>query len=321
MNSLLELQMMKRMMIFSAIFLFFNVVVLNAEEPKSLVERLGYDKNAKLLIINADDFGMCHSANMGTFKGFEAGGLSSATIMTTCPWFKEAAFWIKEHPQYDVGVHTVLTSEWNAYKWGPVLGWTVPSLCTPEGYFPKDVMEMYAQGDMEEVEQEIRAQVDRALNAGIDVTHIDSHMGTMQLEPKYLTVYANIAKEYNVPCRMPSRDEIEKLYRMGKFYDELFPNQGIVCPDELLRGSAPKVSETEAFWKERLSNLKPGKVTEIFIHCADDSPEMKAMSSSQGIRYAETEFFSNPKTIKWLKDQGITVISYRKLRDLQRNEQ
>ena len=301
----------------------FNFLLLSfseGEEKRSLVERLGYEKDAKLLIINADDFGMCHSANMGTFKAFESGGISSATIMVTCPWFLEAARWLEQNPQYDVGLHTVLTSEWGIYKWGPVAGaGTVPSLCTPMGYFPKNIVELYLQGKPVEVEKELRAQIDRALKAGIDLTHLDSHMGAAQMNPLYLSIYAKLGHEFQLPCRMPSRETLNKEFGAGTILNQ-FEELGVICPDELLRDSAPRISEVESFWKNRLSNLRPGHVTEVFIHCADDSPEMKAFTSSQGIRFAETEFFSDPKTVQWVKDQGIIVISYRPLRDLQRGE-
>ena len=287
-------------------------------ERQSLVERLGYDKDARLLIVNADDFGMCHSANMGTFKAFESGGVTSATIMATCPWFLEAAQWLEKNPQYDVGLHTVLTSEWRTYKWGPVAGaGTVPSLCTPMGYFPAGVVELYLRGKPDEVEQELRAQIARALNANIDLTHLDSHMGAAQLHPVYLSIFAKLGSEFQLPCRMPSRETLDREYGAGGLLDQ-FEELGVICPNELLQGSAPNVSEVESFWKSRLSQLQPGYVTEVFIHCADDSPEMKAVTGSQALRFAETEFFSDPETVQWIQDQGIIVISYRPLRDLQR---
>lgn len=290
------------------------------EDKPSLVERLGYEKDATLLIINADDFGMCHSGNMGTFKAFESGGVTSATIMAPCPWFLEAAQWLEKNPQYNVGLHTVLTSEWRSYKWGPVIGAAeVPSLCTNMGFFPAGIVELYLQGKPEDVEKELRAQIARALNAKIDLTHLDSHMGAAQLNPFYLSIYAKLGQEFRLPCRMPSRETLEKDYGAGAMLD-IFEELGVICPDELLQGSAPSVAEVESFWKKRLSELQPGYVTDVFIHCADDSPEMKAITGSQALRFAETEFFSDPKTVQWIIDRGIIVISYRPLRDLQRGE-
>ena len=306
--------------IYCFVVAFFLLPYSFGTEKQSLVERLGYDKDAKLLIVNADDFGMCHSANRGTFKAFESGGISSATIMVTCPWFLEAAQWLENHQQYDVGLHTVLTSEWGIYKWGPVAGTTeVPSLCTSMGYFPAGIAELYLKGKSEEVETELRAQIARALRAKIDLTHLDAHMGAAQLHPIYLSIYAKLGNEFQLPCRMPSREALDRELNAGSVLDQ-FEKLGVICPDELLRDSAPKVSELESFWKKRLSNLRPGYVTEVFIHCADDSAEMKAFTSSHGIRFAETEFFSDHQTVQWIKDQGIIIISYRPLRDLQRSE-
>src|SRR5690606_30508267 len=153
---------------------------------QSLVERLGFPADAKVLILNADDFGMNHAANQGTMEVMKSGGVTSATIMVPCPWFREVADSAQKTPQANLGPHLTLTSEWKHYKWGPVAGRTaVPGLCDPLGYFWPGVQAVYKHSNVEEAETEIRAQIDMALAAGIDVTHIDSHMGTLQYNPKY----------------------------------------------------------------------------------------------------------------------------------------
>ena len=310
---------MKRL-IFTLVFCLFGASFLSAQEAPSLVERLGFSPDARLLIINVDDFGMCHSANMGTLRGFKANGVSSATVMTCCPWFLEAAKMCKENSEFNVGVHTVLTSEWNVYKWGPVLGWkTVPSLCTDMGYFHKDIVPIYLSAKPEEADREVRAQIDRALQAGIDITHIDSHMGAMQYDQRFLEVYAKIARDYNLPCRMPSRAFLEKLLGKGDVMD-LFDKHGVLHPDELVLGGPKKPEETETWWKKAIENQPKGTVMELYIHSADDSEEMKMFTGSQRQRYADTEFFSDPATVQWIKDQGIKLISYKELRDLQQAE-
>lgn len=316
---------MKRIsfILFGLLFACFSlgaIAVGQGEEPSgaSLVERLGYDKDAKLLIINADDFGMCHSANEGTLLAFSQGGISSATVMTTCPWFLEAVEICKVNPGYDVGVHTVLTNEWKRYKWGPVLGWKeVPSLCTEMGYMHESVPLVYLSARLEEVEKEVRAQIERAVVAGIDITHIDSHMGTMQYDPRYLAIYAKLAKEFDLPCRMPAKSWLEENFGQGEQLDQ-FDDAGILHPDVLIMGGAPSPDKTEEWWKSEILKLPTGTVSELYIHCADDSPEMKKITGSQKQRLADTLFFSDPETIRWLHEQGIQLISYRILRDLQR---
>src|SRR5208282_6389210 len=143
----------------------------------SMAEKLGYRAGARVLIINADDFGMCHDENEATIEGLTSGLFTSSTILVTCPWFEEAAEFARSHPSADLGVHLTLTSEWDRYKWGPVLGArAVPTLVDARGYLWPDVPPVYEHDRLDEVEAELRAQIDKALAAGVDVTHLDSHM-------------------------------------------------------------------------------------------------------------------------------------------------
>jgi hypothetical protein len=286
-------------------------------EEKSLVERLGYPADARLLIVNADDFGMNHATNVGTIKAFKAGGISSATIMFTCPWFLDAVEFAKENPKASCGVHTVLTSEWGGYKWGPVLGQTTtPSLVDNLGHFYPDVMPLYMNATPQEAEKEVRAQIDRALEAGLDVTHIDSHMGAMQYAPAYHEVYLKIAKDYNLPCRVAGRELMAEM--KSEYLVDMADEMGLLHPDYLHMGGPEKLEETETYWKKVLSELPEGKVSELYIHCGQMTPEMRATTATAAQRTEDTEWFSKPETQAWLKDQGITMISYRELRHLQR---
>lgn len=286
-------------------------------QPTALVERLGFPPGTKVLIINGDDFGMNHSSNEGTFLALKSGGITSATLMTPCPWMLEAAEWAKKNPQACIGVHTTLTSEWGRYKWGPVLGRTaVPSLCTPLGYFFDDVPQVYMSAKPEEVDKEVRAQVERGLATGVDITHIDSHMGTMQYAPGYHEMYLKIAKDYNLPCRMAGHDLMDKFG--AGYLIEMADKMGVLHPDVLLMDDPPSIAETESWWKNQLAGIHAGKVTEIYIHCGRIDPEMKATTGSMERRAADTDFFSDPKTREFIKSQGIELISYRELKFLQR---
>src|SRR5262245_47685050 len=111
------------------------------EDNQSLAERLGYHHTDKLLIINGDDAGMCHSANAATIESLESGLMRSATIMVPCPWFPEIADYAREHPEKDFGIHLCHTSEWRKYRWGPVAPKDqVPGLVDSDGYLWEDVM-------------------------------------------------------------------------------------------------------------------------------------------------------------------------------------
>ena len=285
--------------------------------PAPLVVQLGFPADARVLIINGDDFGMNHATNEGTIKALKSGGITSSTVMVPCPWFLEAAEFARKNPKANIGVHTTLTSEWGKYKWGPVVGWkSAPSLCDPMGYFWEDVPLVYLSANLEDVEKEVRAQIDKALQAGIDVTHIDSHMGTMQYMPAYHELYIRIAKDYNLPCRMAGRDLMDRFG--GGYLIDMADKMGVLHPDILYMDDPPSIEATETFWKERISQLQPGKVSEIYIHCAVESPEIRATTGSAGRRIADTDFFSKPETRKWILEQGVELISYRELRYLQR---
>ena len=147
---------------------------------KTLVERLGYPRDAKLLIVHADDLGAAHSINSASIKALESGLVSSASIMVPCPWLPEIAAYARAHPETDFGVHLTLTSEWSLYRWGPVLGKErVPTLLDSSGYLYPLENEAAAHMDIKEAEAEIRAQIARARALGIQPTHLDSHMGTL----------------------------------------------------------------------------------------------------------------------------------------------
>lgn len=286
-------------------------------EEQSLVARLGFPADARLLIVNADDFGMNHATNEGTIKAFKAAGVTSATIMTPCGWFPEAVKFSEKNPRAACGVHTVLTSEWSNYKWGPVLGQVgTPSLVDKLGYFYTDVPPLYLHATPEEAEKEVRAQVDKALAAGLDVTHIDSHMGAMQYSPVYHEAYLRIAKDYNIPCRVAGRELMRKFN--AEYIVDMADEMGLIHPEFLNMDGPKDLEDTETHWKKVLSDLPVGKVSEIFIHCGQVTPEMTATTATAGQRTADTDWFSEPSTQAWIKEQGIELISYRELRYLQR---
>lgn len=306
---------------FSAAVLSLAALAVSAQEAKpSLVERLGFAKDTKVLIINADDFGMNHSTNEATKRVLANGAVASATIMIPCPWSLEAINFINETPGANAGIHTVLTSEWKEYKWGPIAGRSaVPSLVDKLGHFPPDVPPLYLQAKIEDVNTEIRAQIDKALAAGLDVTHIDSHMGAMQYAPGFHKLYIEIARDYKLPCRIAGR-ALMNQFGAGYLIDYA-DEQGVLHCEELIQEAGNKdlsPEATEAAWKDVMSKLEPGKVSEILIHCGELTEEMKATTGSAERRTRDAEFFAKPETLQWIKEQGIELLSYRELRALQR---
>src|SRR3989441_1489064 len=176
---------------------------VSQSETKTLVERLGYPREAKLLIVHADDLGAAHSINTASIKALESGLVSSASIMVPCPWLSEIAAYARSHPEADLGLHLTLTSEWSLYRWGPVLGKEhVPSLLDSSGYLYPLENEAAAHVDIKEAEAEIRAQIARAQALGIQPTHLDSHMGTLYQSKALFEMLVRVARENKLPFRL-----------------------------------------------------------------------------------------------------------------------
>lgn len=287
-------------------------------ESKSTAEKLNYTPDARVLIINADDFGMCHNQNEGVVQGLTRGLFTSSTILVTCPWFEEAADFARSHPQADLGVHLTLTAEWDRYKWGPVLGpKAVPSLCNPSGYLHQTIDEVYQHDNLDEVESELRAQIEKALAAGIDVTHLDSHMGPLHLRADYHEIYLRLANEYRVPIRMTSRRRM-RSEGMGAILDQL-DKFGIVTPDHLVFRGPPSVTETVTYWTNLIRTLKPG-VTEILCHPALAREELKSCARDALQREADLRYFTSAQTRQLIANEGVHLTGFRQLRNLMRNE-
>jgi predicted glycoside hydrolase/deacetylase ChbG (UPF0249 family) len=287
-----------------------------ASETKSTAERLGYAADARVLIINADDFGMCHDQNEGVIRGLQEGVFTSSTILVTCPWFEEAAEFARNNPAADFGVHLTLTAEWDSYKWGPVLGRrAVPSLVDERGYLWQTVAQVYEHARLDQAEAELREQIEKALGAGIDVTHLDSHMGTLQLRADYHEIYARLAAEYRLPIRLASRRRLG-TDGMGAVLDQL-DAAGVVTPDHLVFYGPSKVDETESYWTNLLRTLKPG-VTEILCHPAIARDELKSCARDGMQREADFRYFTSEKTRQLIADEGVEMVGFRKLRDLMR---
>jgi predicted glycoside hydrolase/deacetylase ChbG (UPF0249 family) len=303
--------------IFASGVVFCLFSSFGAEAP-SLAERLGYKASDRLLIINGDDVGMCHAANQGTIESLEKGLMTSATIMVPCPWFYEIAEYARNHPEKDFGLHLCHTAEWKHYRWGPVAPRDkVPGLVDASGCLWPEVEQVYAKSNPGEALIEARAQIAKAIAAGIDVSHLDSHMGTLQYDPRYLEVYLKLAVEFNLPVRMASQGTLEKFHQTE--LRARFAAQGILFPDYFVYEELPEEGkDVKAFWLKIVAGLKPG-VTELYIHAAKPTEELQAITGSWRTRSAEFEVFTNDQDMrKLVTEQNIIRIGYRALREVQR---
>ena len=284
----------------------------------TLAERLGYGADDRLLLLHADDFGMCHAANEATIRALEVGTVTCASVMVPCPWMPEAARYAREHPEADVGVHLTLTSEWSAYRWGPVSpAGDVPSLFDEEGYFPRSTREAVENGSPEEVERECRAQIERARQFGFHPTHADSHMGTL-FNRRFFPVYTRVAKEAGLPpMLLRPRGALEEQSRiLGDDPAAVLADlerEGFLFLDSLCPGVSGSTLEArrEAYYAQ-IRNLPPG-VHEIILHLSTDDAEIRPLTSHWEARWHEFQIFTDPRTRELIDSLGIRLIGYKDL--------
>lgn len=287
---------------------------------KTTAEQLGYGPQEKLLMVHADDAGMCHSVNIATSEALASGSVQSASIMVPCPWFTEMAEVARQHPEYDLGLHLTLTSEWKYYRWRPVAPpEKVKGLLDPDGYIWRDVLPAASHATPAEVETELRAQIERARQFGIKFTHVDTHMGTCYARPDFFDVYTRVAKEAGVVCMMPrpteaARKELSQ-YPITEAMLRAKEREGFVLLDRLVTGVEGK-DRNEAY-RKFLRELQPG-VTKLIVHLSKDDPEIRAVTNAWAARWGDFQFWTSAEAKGLLRQYGIKAMTYREMGKLLR---
>jgi predicted glycoside hydrolase/deacetylase ChbG (UPF0249 family) len=288
----------------------------------NLAERLGYAPKDRVLIIHADDVGVSHAANQAAFEGMASGSMTCGSILVPCPWFTEVAQHCREHPEADLGVHLTLTCEYPLYRWRGLTGRdAAPSLYDEQGYLWLTTAQAEAHVSPQEAERELRAQVDAALAAGIDVTHLDTHMGTV-LHPKFLDIYISLGLEYRLPLFLvrPDRALLEKrglesLWKLIEPHLLRVEEAGLPVLDQIIFETLDYPEESkEASYKRLFADLKPG-VTHFIIHPARTSDEMAAIAEDAASRARDYELFRDGSMREYLSGLGVKPIGYREIRD------
>lgn len=281
--------------------------------PKSLAERLGYPRDAKLLIVHADDLGMAHSINTASIKGLESGQVSSASIMVPCPWFPEIADYARTHPEADLGLHLTLTSEWKLLRWGPVLAKErVPSLFDRSGYLYPLESEAAAHIDPKEAEAEIRAQIARARALGIQPTHLDSHMGTLYQNKALFETLLRVARDNKLPARV-SKD----WFTSASFMPSVLGPDDIVLDRTISIERSVTAADWSKYYTDAIKSLQPG-VTDMIVHLAYDDEEMKGVTFEHpdwgaAWRQRDFEFVTSDAFRKLLQENNVKLITWREV--------
>jgi len=280
---------------------------------QTLAEKLGYPKDAKLLIIHADDVAETHAVNAATFQAVESGAVNSASIMVPCPWFPEAADYARSHPEADFGLHLTLTSERVYYRWGPVAARNnVPSLVDSNGYFHHD-WDQHPRIDPRDVETELRAQIERARAMGVRPTHFDSHQYRLiENGEEIFQVFVRLGHEYNVPIFVARDWFSEHPYLEASLgpRDLILDHTVTISPDV----PAEKWAD---FYRDAVKNLRPG-VTEFVIHVGLADEELRAATRERATwgaawRQRDFDFFMSKEFRSLLEQQHVKLITWREL--------
>ena len=270
------------------------------------LKKLGFSDNDRAVIIHTDDIGMCH-ASVQAFKDlWEFGTITSGAVMIPCPWFPAVAQMCRENPEIDMGVHATLNAEWESYRWGPVSTRDQASgLLDADGYFHQWHQAVYDNAKPEAVAVEVNAQIERALAAGIDVTHVDSHMGTI-MNPLFIQSYIQAAASKLLPNMLLRLDE-QRSGRMG------LPTVDGISSMPLEHGD-----DHIGVAKKLLGELPIG-ITHFILHPSIDTDELRAIAPDWQARVANYKAFMSDELKTFIESEDIKLIGYRQIRDAMRS--
>lgn len=291
----------------------------------STLQRLGFAPTERVVIAHADDLGMCHAANTAFESIVAAGAVACGSVMVPCPWLRHLVELARTHPEADIGVHLTLTSEWESYRWGPVSTLDATSgLLDEQGYLWRDVRSLHAHMDPEAAASEMRAQVQRALDAGIDVTHIDTHMGAVT-HPALLGAYVDLGREFRLPVMLP-RATVEVLLGLGLSQADAettaagmsaLAETGDLLPlDHLSMPPIDSKQDVPSQYHRFLHQLEPG-LTHLIYHPSVPTDEARAILGEDRLRQREGDWrtFGDRQLELVMADAGVISIGYRELRE------
>ena len=293
--------------------------------PNPFLKKLGFSDNDRVVIIHTDDIGMCHASVQAFRDLWEFGTITSGAVMVPCAWFPAVAQMCRENPEMDMGVHTTLNAEWDTYRWSPLSTRDQSSgLLDADGYFHQWHQAVYDNAKVEAVELEVNAQIERALSAGIDVTHVDSHMGTI-MSPLFIQSYIQAAASRRLPNMLP-RTNATGIQMMGMDKDELSMYEPIM--QQLERMGVPMLEGIVAMplehdhdhlglAKKLLSELPVG-ITHFILHPSVDTPELRAICPDWQARVANYNAFMSDDLKHFIEQEDIKLIGYRQIRDAMR---
>jgi chitin disaccharide deacetylase len=295
-------------------------------DTRRVLERLGFGSGCRVVVVHADDVGMCE-ATVSAYRDLMSGAaISAASTMVPCPWFPAVAQWCREHPaQADMGVHLTLNSEWESYRWSPLLGAAVPSLRDASGFLLKWPEHIHRTAERSDVDMELQAQVEYARAHGIDVTHVDSHIYTLK-HPSFIDSYLDISHRYRVPNGVTrgTDTELESLRAQGLDVDRYYARVAEAEADGLLSFDAWEAlpldgddggEKARLDGAQRVLDRLPEGLSCLVFHPAMDTPELRAIAGDWPGRVADYKLLRSTSWRRALETSGVRVIGMRPVRD------
>lgn len=323
------------------LFLLVQTGWVTAQTETTYAEKLGYPKNAKIIILHIDDMGMSYDSNIGGIEAMTKGVANSCSVMMPCPWVPGFVHAMKQYPGMDAGLHLTLTSEWKDYRWGPLSGKPkVPGLTDREGAMWRGVADVVKHATADEVETEIRAQVERARTMGFEPTHLDSHMGTLFATPAFIERYIKVGIDYQIPVMFPGghntliAQELKNTsanMQMARAAGKKLWDAGLPVLDDLYNDSyswkpAPDIYASDrklqayktAKYIDVLKSLKPG-ITMIIMHCTNTTEVFEHISDSGPTRRGDYLAMIDPRLKKFIEKEGIILTTWREMMERRKN--
>jgi predicted glycoside hydrolase/deacetylase ChbG (UPF0249 family) len=282
----------------------------------------GYQPDLRQAIIHADDVGMCHGANVAFAELSALGSITCGAVMVPCPWFLEILQLVERNPDLDIGVHLTLTSEWECYRWGPISTISRNSgLIDAQGYFWHRTPMLAEHVVPEAAEVEMRAQIDRALSFGLDITHLDAHMGVAFI-PELFDIYLRLGKDYQLPVLLPRTiaDYTSVLelgdHTLDRYEDAVKDMEHLGWPlvDHFRMTPGVPTEQARSAYYELIGSL-PGGLTYVALHPTRPGEIESIVPPRAHYRTDEYRLLQEPNFLEFVHHQKITTIGFRKIRD------
>ena len=276
---------------------------------------LGFNPTDKLLIIHADDLGLCESVNSATFESFKNRAISSASVMMTTDEINEVASFSNTNQNYDMGIHLTVTSEWKLHKWGGILNnEDIPSILNKKDHLYWNKRKFTKNGKLDEIRKELQAQIDLGKSMGINPSHIDSHEGALFFDPDIFKLYLDLAKENDLLAFVPIQASVH--------FDENFkkPKHAIIIDQFHMLPEGINVSEIKDYYFNVIKNLQPG-LSQIIVHLGKDEEELREITIDHpnfDYRWRQLDFdvFNSIDFKDHLKKHNIKIINWKDLKKL-----